>query len=255
MKEPSTVLVFGASGGIGSALCRKLAESGVRLALLGRRQAPLEELSATLPGSSWFTADATDLDQAERAVSQAHRHFGKIDGVVNCVGSLLLKPAHLTAPDEWADVVAQNLTSSFNVVRASVRCLMQQPTGGSIVLISSAAAQFGLPNHEAISAAKAGVIGLARSAASTYARYNIRVNCVAPGLTRTPLTAHITENSASLATSVGMHALGRIATPAEVASLISWLLDPENSFATGQVIALDGGLSSVQPRPQIQPRV
>ena len=103
-------------------------------------------------------------------------------------------------------------------------------------------------NHEAIAAAKAGVVGLAQSAAATYARYNIRVNCVAPGLTRTPLTATLTTNEASLKASTALHPLGRIGEPHEIASAIAWLLDPEQSWVTGQVIAVDGGLSSVQPR-------
>ena len=118
----------------------------------------------------------------------------------------------------------------------------------SIVLMASAVAQRGMINHEAIAAAKAGVVGLAQSAAATYARFNIRVNCVAPGLTRTPLTESLTKNEASLMASAALHPLGRIGEPHEVASAIAWLLDPEQSWVTGQVIAVDGGLSSVQPR-------
>ena len=101
-------------------------------------------------------------------------------------------------------------------------------------------------NHEAIAAAKAGIIGLAQSAAATYARYNIRVNCVAPGLTRTPLTESLTRNEASLKSSVALHPLGRIGQPEEIASAICWFLAPEQSWVTGQVLAVDGGLSSVQ---------
>jgi len=89
---------------------------------------------------------------------------------------------------------------------------------------------------------------LALAAAATYARYNIRVNCVAPGLTRTPLAAPITKNEASLKASAAMHPLGRIGEPNEVASAIAWLLDPEQKWVTGQVIGVDGGLSSIQAR-------
>jgi NAD(P)-dependent dehydrogenase (short-subunit alcohol dehydrogenase family) len=120
--------------------------------------------------------------------------------------------------------------------------------GGSIVLLSSAVAQRGMINHEAIAAAKAGVVGLALSAAATYARYNIRVNCVAPGLTRTPLTHVLTKNEVSLKASTALHPLGRIGEPDEVASAIRWFLSPDQSWVTGQVLAVDGGLSSVQAR-------
>jgi NAD(P)-dependent dehydrogenase (short-subunit alcohol dehydrogenase family) len=120
--------------------------------------------------------------------------------------------------------------------------------GGSIVLLASAVAQRGMINHEAIAAAKAGVVGLALSAAATYARYNIRVNCVAPGLTRTPLTAALTQNELTLKASAALHPLGRIGEPEEVASAIRWFLSPDQRWVTGQVLAVDGGLSTVQPR-------
>jgi len=114
--------------------------------------------------------------------------------------------------------------------------------------MASAVAQRGMINHEAIAAAKAGVVGLALSAAATYARYNVRVNCVAPGLIRTPLTASLTTNESTLRASVALHPLGRIGEPEEAASAIAWFLAPENSWVTGQVLAVDGGLSRLQPR-------
>ena len=120
--------------------------------------------------------------------------------------------------------------------------------GGSIVLVSSAAARVGLPNQEAIAAAKAGVIGLTLSAAATYASRGVRVNCVAPGLVRTPLTARITANESSLKASIAMHALGRVGEPADVAGAIDWLLGPESSWVTGQVLGVDGGLATVRTR-------
>ena len=103
-------------------------------------------------------------------------------------------------------------------------------------------------NHEAIAAAKGGVVALAQSAAASYARYGVRVNCVAPGLVRTPLTRAITENELSLKASIQMHPLGRIGTPDDVASAIHWLLRPEQGWITGQCLGVDGGLASVQAR-------
>lgn len=120
--------------------------------------------------------------------------------------------------------------------------------GGSIVLVASAAAETGLANHEAIAAAKGGVAALARAAAATYAPHNVRVNAVAPGLVETPLTERITRSPAARESSQQMHAVGRLGTPNDVASLIAWLLNPENGWITGQVIGIDGGLSRVRPR-------
>ena len=121
-------------------------------------------------------------------------------------------------------------------------------TGGAIALVSSAAGRVGLVNHEAIAAVKAGVIGLTLSAAATYAPRGIRVNCVAPGLVRTPMTDRLTSNEAALRASAAMHALGRIGEPQDVASALEWLLSPEQGWVTGQVLGIDGGLASVRPR-------
>lgn len=139
-----------------------------------------------------------------------------------------------------------NLKSAFAVIRASAIAMAQQ--GGSIVLLSTAAARIGLANHEAISAAKAGIEGLALAAAASYAAKGIRVNCVAPGMTRTPLTAKLVQYEMMAKASAGMHALGRIGEPEEIASAIAWLLDPEQSWVTGQVIGVDGGLSRIRSR-------
>jgi NAD(P)-dependent dehydrogenase (short-subunit alcohol dehydrogenase family) len=106
----------------------------------------------------------------------------------------------------------------------------------------------GYANHEAIASAKAGIIGLVRSAAATYASQNLRFNAVAPGLIETPLTQQLTTNPAARKISEAMHALGRIGSPEDIARAICFLLDTRNSFITGQVIAVDGGLSMVHPK-------
>ena len=167
-----------------------------------------------------------------------------LDGVVNCVGSVLIKPAHLTRPEEWTEAVQKNLTTSFGIVRAAVQPM--RSTGGSIVLVSTAAAAIGLPNHEAIAAVKGGVDALVRSAAATYGPSGIRVNAVAPGLVETPLTRRITSNEKARESSRSMHALGRLGRPEDVAASIAWLLGDEASWVTGQTVGVDGGLGAVR---------
>lgn len=249
MNQPprlTSIVIFGASGGIGSALARQLAAQGCELTLVARDSLRLDALAAELR-ADFFNLDATDAAAVERCLAEVSEKQSRVDGVVNCAGSLLLKPAHLTTDVEWAAVLGINLTSAFHILR-SATARMMKTGGGSIVLMSSAAAQRGMINHEAIAAAKAGVAGLALSAAATYARYDIRVNCVAPGLTRTPLTQALTKNETSLKMSAALHPLGRIGEPDEVASAIRWFLSPEQNWVTGQVLAVDGGLSSLQSR-------
>jgi len=239
-----SILILGAAGGSGGALARRLAASGAKLVLAGRDTARLEAIAAETGGIP-CVLDATKPAEVEAAAAKAVELHGRLDGLANCVGSILLKPAHLTSEEEWDAVVSTNLRSAYAAVRAAARAMT---AGGSVVLVSSAAARLGLANHEAIAAAKAGVIGLTLSAAATYAPKGIRVNAVAPGLVRTPMTARITGSDAALKTSTAMHALGRVGEPEDVASAIAWLLDPAQSWVTGQVIGVDGGLATIRSR-------
>jgi NAD(P)-dependent dehydrogenase (short-subunit alcohol dehydrogenase family) len=237
-------LILGATGGIGSSLCRRLAARGARL-VLGARDADRLRHLADEVGGVPRPLDATRFADVDACVEEAVRVCGRIDGIVNCVGSLILKPAAGTSEAEWLATVATNLTTAFAAVRAGGKVLS---AGGSIVLVSSAAARIGLANHEAIAAAKAGVIGLTLSAAATYAPRGVRINCVAPGLVRTPMTERLTQNEVTLKASTAMHALGRIGAPEDVAAAIEWLLGPDSSWVTGQTLGIDGGLGSVRPR-------
>lgn len=241
----TVTLILAATSGIGGALARRVRAAGGTVVPAGRNREKLAAIAAEF-GETGIEFDAASFDSVDRAVQEAAARYGRLHGVALCSGSLLLKPAHLTTESEYRATMAANLDAAFAAVRASARAMMN--SGGSIVLVSSAAARTGLANHEAIAAAKAGIIGLTLSAAASYAPRGIRVNCVAPGLTETPLTARITGNEASRKASEAMHALGRIGRPEEIASAMAWLLDPENNWVTGQVIGVDGGLASVRPR-------
>jgi NAD(P)-dependent dehydrogenase (short-subunit alcohol dehydrogenase family) len=236
-------LIFGASGGIGSALSRRLAGAGNRVALAARSEKPLAGLAQELD-AAMFTVDATDASAVAQVAADAKAQLGQLEGIVNCVGSVFLKPAHLTSPEEWDKTIATNLTSAFAVVRAAGNVL--RDTGGSVVLLASAAARTGLANHEAIAAAKGGVMGLALSAAATYSRAKIRFNVVAPGLVKTEATKRITESPTGSKASLGMHPLGRFGEPEDIAAAIEWLLDPTQTWITGQVIGVDGGLADLK---------
>lgn len=244
--EAPVIVVVGATGGIGRAVTQKAAARGARLVLGARTEAPLRQLAAET-GATAHPVDATSSDSVLGIIQTALDLHGRVDGIVNAVGSILLKPAHLTSEDEYRQTLALNLDSAFFMVKHAARPMMK--TGGSIVLCSSAVARTGLFNHEAIAAAKAGIVGLMQSAAATYAQRGIRVNCVAPGLVETPMSERLTSNEASRKASEGMHALGRLGQPHDVAEAIDWLLDnTRSSWVTGQVIGIDGGLGTVRPR-------
>jgi NAD(P)-dependent dehydrogenase (short-subunit alcohol dehydrogenase family) len=237
-------LILGASGGIGSALARELAGRGARTALASRNEEALRDLAGEI-GAEAFPLDATLLGEVERCARQVVERLGRLDGIANCVGSVLLKPAHLTTDEEWSSTIDTNLGSAFATVRAAGRVMR---TGGSVVLVSSAAARIGLSNHEAIAAAKAGILGLVLSAAATYAPRGLRFNAVAPGLVETRATARITGTEAGREASESLHPLGRLGRPEEVAGVMAWLLGGEAGWITGQVIGVDGGLGSVRSR-------
>ncbi len=232
-------------GGIGTSLARQLCQQGLNVYLAGRNLDRLKSVADELK-SPFSSLDARDFGAVEQVFKTAIETLGTLNGVVCCAGSLLLKSAHLASESEWQDLLDTNLKTAFATVRAAGSQMRRN--GGSVVLMSSAAATTGLASHEMIAAAKAGVEGLMRSAAASYASSGLRFNCVAPGLTRTPLAAPILASELSLKTSEQMHALGRIGEAEEVARAIAFLLDPAQSWITGQVLGVDGGLARVRPR-------
>lgn len=236
--------VLGASGGIGSSLARTLKRQQARLVLAARDEERLRRV-ADETGGDLCLLDATRASEVERCAEQAIETHGRLDGIANCVGSVLIKPAHLTSDDDWSMTLQLNLGSAFSAVRAAGKLIRGS---GSVVLFSSAAASIGLPNHEAIAAAKGGVVGLMRSAAATYAARGLCFNAVAPGLVETPATARITRSEAGRNASLSMHPLGRLGRPEDVALVAAWLLGPESDWVTGQVFGVDGGLATVKSR-------
>jgi 3-oxoacyl-[acyl-carrier protein] reductase len=225
-------LIIAASSGIGQATTKLLLSAGHGVFTTARDNKKI---------SPDVVLDATDFD----AVDNVFANAGELDGVVNCSGSLFLKPAHLTNKEQYQNVIDTSLTTAFATARAAGKHMHK---GGSVVLIASAAALTGFANHEAIAAAKAGIIGLTLSSAASYASSNLRFNAVSPGLTQTPLTASITANETARKFSASMHALGRIGSPEDIARAIVFLLDPLNNWITGQILGVDGGLSSVRPK-------
>ncbi|MBM3193587.1 MAG: SDR family oxidoreductase [Chlamydiae bacterium] len=233
--------IFGATGGIGSSLSKTLSSKADRVYLLGRDEKKLQALAQECE-QPYMLVDATDENSVASCLEKIIEKEGKIDGVASLVGSVFIKPLQSTSQKEFEEILKINTVSSFCILKHALR-LMQS---GSVVLSSSTASLIGLTHHEAIACAKSGVNGLVLSSAASYASKKIRVNAIAPGLTKTKQTAFITDSELALKTSLKLHPLGRIAAPEEVASLVAWLLSDESSFITAAVIPIDGGLSSIK---------
>ena len=166
-----------------------------------------------------------------------------IDGVVNFCGSIVLKPMHLTSYALFKETIDINLMTSFNLAHAVTTYIKKNC---HLIFFSTSAAHIGLPNHEAITAAKSAVEGLAKSLAASYAKSNLRCNVIAPGLIETPLSEKIVSSEKARSVSQAMHGLSRLGKPEDIASLLFWMLSDECQWMTGDVIRLDGGLSTVK---------
>lgn len=135
-------------------MARQLAAAGARLILISRNAARLTSLAEALRAKA-ITADARESNTVEACLTRVAEFHGRLDGITNCVGSLLLKPAHLTSDSEWAEVLSTHLTTSFYILRSGARLMMSRG-GGAVVLVASAVAERGMINHEAIAAAGQG---------------------------------------------------------------------------------------------------
>ncbi|HEY9776495.1 MAG TPA: SDR family oxidoreductase [Planktothrix sp.] len=240
--ESEVYLLVGAYSSVGCALAQRLHTRGAKLMMVGRDEDKLA-LIADQVDSPYVIADATNFDMMTECFEATVKKYGRIDGVASMTGSAHLKPAHLTTEFEWEVVAGSNLKAAFSVVRAATYAMMQG--GGSIVLVSSTVHQLGLANHEAMTAAKAGVEGLVRSAASTYAKHGVRVNCVAPGAGDRERAEQAQAIGNALHEAVSVREDERAETADQIARVIDWLLKRGCSF-TGQTIGVDQGLSSVR---------
>jgi NAD(P)-dependent dehydrogenase (short-subunit alcohol dehydrogenase family) len=242
------VLITGGSGGIGAEVARRVAAQGGKAVIVARDAGRLAAV-ANETNAAPFVGDVLDNDGFGTLVKRIETEVGEIDGVVHAVGSVFLKPLHATSLEDWRNTLEINATSAFIVMRNVMPVLMRRKRG-SVVLFSTVATSTGLQNHESIAAAKSAIEGLVTAAAISYARYGIRVNAVAPALTRTGLSKSLWQNEALLAASVAMHPLGRIGEPADIAPAVMYFLSDESAWTTGQILGVDGGLGTGMPPPR-----
>jgi len=238
-------LVTGAAGGVGRAVVGKLAAAGWKLVLSSRDG---DRLAAAHGGSHLqVVADCSTVTGARHILEVARSRDLLPTALAHCVGNIRLGALHRMAEADFSSCLDANLISAFHTLAAFVAALRDARSPGAAVLVSSAAARVGTPNHEAVAAAKAGVEGLVRGAAATYAGAAIRVNAVAPGILDTPASAAMLANATAREAAARQYPLPGVGAADDVAELMSWLLSDSAARVTGQVWSIDGGFSSVRP--------
>lgn len=230
------VLIFGVTGGVGSALARRLAADGQPLHLAARDETALKALAGDI-GASFSRFDALDEASIAGAIRDAG---GELSGLAFCVGSILVKPLARSSAEEMLDAYRLNALAPMIALREAAPALAA--TEGAAVLFSSVAAGTGFSGHAVIGSAKAAVEGLTRSVAAELAP-KVRVNCIAPSLMQTKMAAPMTGNEALAKGIAKLHPMKRLGEAEDAAALAAFLLSPAAGWITGQVIGVDGGRS------------
>jgi NAD(P)-dependent dehydrogenase (short-subunit alcohol dehydrogenase family) len=235
------VLITGGSGGVAQAVAHVLLDAGCRIALVSRTPEKIVVADALK-----IAADVSTEAGAQAAIAQAVSHFGRAPTcLVHAAGSTLIAPIGRTREEQYRAVLAANLDSAFFTSKAWLDALGKAP--GSAVLFSSVVARVGVANHAAIAAAKAGVEALTRSLAADHAAQGVRINCLAPGLMRSPMTERMLGNDKAVAQISAQYPLGRHGDAHDAANAARFLLSDEAGWITGQVLGLDGGFTAVRP--------
>ena len=234
--DQKNILIVGASSGIGLATAQLLSGLGATLFTASRHLSPeLEALNTT-----YLPYDAT---QAIGAAFDALPDT--LHGVVYCPGSIKLRPFERIPVEDFQGDFDINVLGAVRVLQATMKRL-KKAGGASVVLFSTVAADTGMSFHTSIATAKAAVEGLTRALAAEYAASNVRVNCIAPSLTNTPLAAALLNSPEKIEAGGKRHPLQRIGQPEDLAYTASFLLSDHSSFVTGQTMAVDGGMGKLK---------
>jgi NAD(P)-dependent dehydrogenase (short-subunit alcohol dehydrogenase family) len=249
--EGKVVVITGAGSGIGRAAATLFAEEGGMVGLLDLDQDGIEETSSVILRQGGdalpLVCDVIDEGDVSNAVAQVLLHYNRVDVLCNNAGIELSKSLIRTEEDEWDRVLAVNLKGMFLLSKHVVPHMISLG-GGAVVNTSSISGLLGWPDSSAYCAAKGGVIQLTREMAVEYGPYNIRVNCICPGTTVTPMIDRLLgleEDPEKTALSIkAMHPLGRFAQPEEIARAMLFLASEEALFVTGAVLPVDGGYTA-----------
>jgi NAD(P)-dependent dehydrogenase (short-subunit alcohol dehydrogenase family) len=236
----------GGGSGIAAATARRFAAEGGRVAVVDLDADRAAAVAAELDGSSAIACDVSDESPVQRAVDEAVQRLGRIDCVLNAAGHVHFAPLEQLSVEDWNRMLAVHLTGTFLVCRAVLPAL-RAAGGGSIVNLSSVTALVARTNLAAYSAVKGGIVSLSRQLALDLATDNVRVNALAPGSVRTPMTQPVygDEDGTPGHSAVPGSIQQRIAEPEEIAAAACFLLSADASFLTGTLLVADGGSTAV----------
>jgi 3-oxoacyl-[acyl-carrier protein] reductase len=240
-----TALVTGATGGIGGAIARALHKQGATVVISGRQQDKLDALATELGTKVHVvTCDLGNKAQVAKLVDEATAKLGRLDILVNNAGLTKDNLFMVMKDEQWDEVIAVNLTSTFMLMRAAARGMMRARTGyGRIINISSVSGIIGNPGQGNYAASKAGMIGMSKSLAREVASRGITVNCIAPGFISTPMTDALNEKQVSaIRDAIPAQKFG---TPDDIAVATVYLASPEAGYMTGQTLHVNGGMVMV----------
>lgn len=235
-------LVTGGASGIGLACARELSRRGARVAIADSDGGKLARVGARLASAGRYLVDVSNPEAVREAVASLARSAGRLDILVVAAGICRDSVLWKMSDEEWARVIDVDLSGAAHVLRAAARQLKRR--GGRVVIISSINGRRGKFGQANYAAAKAGLVGLARSAARELARSGVTVNVVEPGFTETPMTAGLPARIRRRA--ISETPLGRAGKPEDVAAAVAFFASPEASHITGQSLAVDGGQSMGQ---------
>ncbi|HEY0085860.1 MAG TPA: 3-oxoacyl-[acyl-carrier-protein] reductase [Allosphingosinicella sp.] len=236
-----TALVTGASGGIGSAIARALAERGARLALSGSNEEKLEEFRSELGGEHIaLAANLSDSAAVDGLVPQAVEALGKLDILINNAGVTRDNLAMRMKDEEWLDVIRINLEAAFRLSRAALKPMMRAKYG-RIISITSIVGTTGNPGQANYAASKAGIVGMSKALAQEVASRNITVNCIAPGFIRSAMTDALPD--AQKEALMGRIPAGKLGEGNDIAAAAVYLASREAAYVTGQTLHVNGGMA------------
>lgn len=242
--ENQCVIVTGAGSGIGAASVRRLVAEGARVLALDVSQDVVGRIASECGGEAnveGVVLDVSDHAAAIAFVADARERYGALHGLINCAGIRGVGSVVDVDKETWRDVLSVNLDGTVNMCHAYVQAVKHDTYARAIVNISSGAGILGVPNRLPYVASKFAISGITRSMSPELGPLGIRVNAVAPGMTRTPFTAYMMQDAAAIERIKAAHPIGRIAEPEEIAAVIVFLLTDDASFMTGAIVPVDGG--------------